>query len=138
MERTVTMRIGDQTGTVTLFEDDAPETTDAFWELLPYSHSPIIPGWYVNEIGISTPRITEVTENTTTDLERGNLAYWPTGPAVVYYPDTVTEYSPVGVIGTVTENVEGITRNAHRVQFETNTGTGYEPAMEMAFERGEP
>lgn len=129
------MGLGDQTGTVELQDDAAPETTDAFWELLPYADSPVMPGFYVNEIGLALPMITEATENMTTSIERGDLAYWPTGPSIVYYPDTVTENFPVGVIGKVVENVDGLTRNAHRVNFETNAGTGYEPPMEMSFRR---
>lgn len=50
------------------------------------------------------------TEKPKTKIEAGTLAYWPMGSAFCIFLDSVEPYSPVNLIGKVTQNLDIFSR----------------------------
>ena len=80
----------------------APRTTDAIIKRLPLEGRAAL---WKEEVYFEIPVIMG-TEKAKSSVEKGAIAYWPIGNAFcIFYGDT-QPYSPVNIVGQITQNLE--------------------------------
>jgi hypothetical protein len=84
----------------------SPRTVDAIVRLLPIEGRAAI---WRSQISIEVP-IKIGVEKPKETVKRGDLAYWPFGRAFCIFLDDMRPYSPVNLIGQITENMETFSR----------------------------
>lgn len=80
----------------------SPRTVDSITRLLPLEGRAAI--WRSQiyfeipiKLGVEKPR---------ESVKRGDLAYWPFGRAICIFTEDMRPYSPVNLVGQITENIE--------------------------------
>lgn len=102
MTRKIEISAGDFTVEAVLMEEERPKTCDKIWESLPLEGEASI---YKEEIYFEIPVKIEP-EESTPETEKGDVSYWPEGPAFcVFYGDS-QPVSPVNTFARVGEDVE--------------------------------
>ncbi|KXA99585.1 hypothetical protein AKJ41_05210 [candidate division MSBL1 archaeon SCGC-AAA259O05] len=84
-----------------LLEEERPETCEAIWDALPFKGEAKL---YKEEIYFSIP-VEIVPENATSSTERGDISYWPEGPAFCVFFGDSQPASPVNTFARVDEDV---------------------------------
>ncbi|MGD9131390.1 MAG: cyclophilin-like fold protein [Candidatus Bathyarchaeota archaeon] len=80
----------------------SPRTTDAIIRQLPIEGRAAI---WQQEVYFEIP-VKMGNEKAKPTVEKGTLAYWPMGSALCIFYGETQPYSPVNIIGQVTENLE--------------------------------
>lgn len=92
--------IGEATGELTRFL--APRTVEALMRAMPIEGRAAL---WKEEIYFETS-VKTGTEKEKTRVEKGTIAYWPLGSAVCVFYGESQPYSPVNVIGRITEGLD--------------------------------
>lgn len=92
--------LGDSKGVLIRFL--SPRTVDAIVRLLPIEGRAAL---WRSEVYFEIPLKLGV-EKPRSAVKRGDLAYWPLGRAFCIFFEDMRPYSPVNLIGRITENVE--------------------------------
>lgn len=92
--------VGTSRGELTRFL--APKTVAAITKLLPFDGKA---ARWQEEVYFTTP-LKVGAEKAKKHVETGALAYWPLGNAFCIFYGTSQPYSPVNVVGKITENLE--------------------------------
>jgi hypothetical protein len=107
------LRVGDEVATLTLFEEKAPKICARIRESLPLKSSAIIAKVAGLELMMRVPFILDDDpENQVTRQEAGNVAYWHFSQNVCVFCEELPGLGPVSLFGRITENFEGIRREA--------------------------
>ena len=85
-----------------LMEDERPETCERIWESLPLEGKASL---YMQEAYFSIPVEIEP-ENATPDTEKGDVAYWPEGPAFCVFFGDSQPVSPVNTFARIEDDTE--------------------------------
>lgn len=85
-----------------LLEEDAPETCEKIWENLPLEGKASL---FKEEIYFTIPVDVEP-EDTTPTTERGDVSYWPQGPAFCVFFGGSQPVSPVATFAKLIENID--------------------------------
>jgi hypothetical protein len=93
--------IGEAEGELIRFK--APRTVDAVLKNLPLEGRLAL--WKNAEVYFEVP-IKVGSEKPVSEVKKGTIAYWPMGSAVCIFFEDLKPYSPVNVIGRVTEGIE--------------------------------
>lgn len=80
----------------------APRTVDAITKTLPFEGRAAL---WKEEVYFEIP-VTMGDEKAKPEVEKGTIAYWPMGRALCIFYDESQPYSPVNIIGKITENLE--------------------------------
>ncbi len=88
--------------TATLLEDENPETCKVIRENLPLKGKASL---YKEEIYFDIPVNIEP-EKTTPNTEKGDISYWPKGPAFCVFFGESQPVSPVSTFGRIVDDVE--------------------------------
>ncbi len=108
MSRKIKIETDDFEVVATLLEEERPETCDAVWDALPFEGKA---SQYKEEIYFDIP-MDMGPEDATPQTERGDVSYWPEGPAFcVFYGDS----QPVSPVNTFAE-IEGGLEKFREVQ----------------------
>ncbi len=86
----------------TLLEDERPKTCEAIWEALPLEGKASL---YKEEIYFDIPIDIEP-EDATPNTQKGDVSYWPEGPAFCLFFGGSQPVSPVNTFARVDEGVE--------------------------------
>jgi hypothetical protein len=115
MLRELKLRVGDEVATVVLFEDKAPKSCKRLVESLPLKSTAIIAKVAGLEIMIRVPYFLDTGgENEITAQEAGNVCFVPGAQNVCVFCDQLPGLGPCSWIGKITENLEGIQREARK------------------------
>jgi hypothetical protein len=115
MARELKLRVGDEVATVVLFEDKAPKSCKRLVESLPLKSTAIIAKVAGLEIMIRVPYFLDTGgENEITAQEAGNVCFVPGAQNVCVFCDQLPGLGPCSWIGKITENLEGIQREARK------------------------
>ncbi len=80
----------------------APRTVDALTKKLPFEGRIAL---WKEEVYFEIP-VTMGDEKAKPEVEKGTIAYWPMGKALCVFYGESQPYSPVNIIGEVTENLQ--------------------------------
>jgi hypothetical protein len=115
MAKELKLRVGKETATFVLFEDKAPKSCKALVESLPLKSTAIIAKVAGLELMIRAPYFLDSGgENEITAQEPGNICYVPGAQNVCVFCEDLPGLGPCSWIGKVTENLEGIQREARK------------------------
>jgi hypothetical protein len=115
MAKELKLRVGDETATFVLFEDKAPKSCKALVESLPLKSTAIIAKVAGLELMIRAPYFLDSGgENEITAQEPGNICYVPGAQNVCVFCEDLPGLGPCSWIGKITENLEGIQREARK------------------------
>ena len=115
MANDVKLRVGDELATLELFEDKAPKSCKRLIEALPLASSAIIAKVAGLEIMIRVPFFLDAGgENQITAQEPGNVCFVPGAQNVCVFCEQLPGLGPCSWIGKITENLDGIQREARR------------------------
>ena len=115
MAKELKLRVGDEVATLNLFEDKAPQSCKRLIEALPLASSAIIAKVAGLELMIRIPYFLDtVGENEITAQEPGNVCFVPGAQNVCVFCEQMPGLGPCSWIGKVTENLEGIQREARK------------------------
>ena len=84
----------------------SPRTVDAIVKKLPIEGRAAL---WKDEVYFEIP-VTMGEEKAKTTVKKGDLAYWPMGKALCVFFGESQPYSPVNLVGQITENLELFTR----------------------------
>jgi hypothetical protein len=132
MARQLKLRVGDELATLELFEDEAPNSCRRLVESLPLQSSAIIAKVAGLEIMIRVPYFVDTGgENEITAQQPGNVCFVPGAQNVCVFCEQLPGLGPCSWIGKITENLEGIQREARKCRRQQGT------AVEI-YEEGRP
>ena len=115
MAKELKLRVGNETATFVLFEDKAPKSCKALVESLPLKSTAIIAKVAGLELMIRAPYFLDSGgENEITAQEPGNVCYVPGAQNVCVFCEKLPGLGPCSWIGKITENLEGIQREARK------------------------
>jgi hypothetical protein len=115
MARELKLRVGDELATLVLFEDKAPKSCRRLVESLPLRSSAIIAKVAGLEIMIRVPYFLDTGgENEITAQSPGNVCFVPGAQNVCVFCEQLPGLGPCSWIGRITENLEGIQREARK------------------------
>lgn len=115
MERQLNLRVGDEVASFVLFEDKAPKTCQKLVESLPLKSVAIIAKVAGLEIMMRVPFFVDTGgENEITAQEPGNVCFVPGSQNVCIFCEDLPGLGPCSWIGRITENLEGIQREARK------------------------
>jgi len=115
MERQLNLRVGDEVASFVLFEDKAPDTCRKLVESLPLKSVAIIAKVAGLEIMMPVPFFVDTGgENEVTAQEPGNVCFVPGSQNVCIFCEDLPGLGPCSWIGKITENLEGIQREARK------------------------
>ena len=114
-----------------IFDDEAPNTARKIVEALPIEGSATKWGdeiYFMIDLKIPP-------ENAREKVKLGEIAYWPEGPAICLFlgptpispsPEDIRAYSPVNVIGRITESIEELKKikEGERIQILLSNSSG--------------
>lgn len=120
MARQLKLTLGDESAIVDLYEEEAPKTVDAVWEdVLPWELSSTQHARFSgHEFWGACPIALEEKENMNYEVSTGEVGFFPFSPSIVCWYDDVEVITPSNVFGRISENLEGIQKNARRTWFE--------------------
>ncbi len=96
--------------TAKLLEDERPETCKAVWESLPFEGKASV---FKEEVYFTIPVNIEPEEGSA-NTEKGDVSYWPKGPAFcVFYGDS-QPVSPVSTFAKIEDGVDSFREVAER------------------------
>jgi hypothetical protein len=115
MAKELKLRVGEEVATLVLFEDKAPNSCRRLIEALPLAGSAIIAKVAGLEIMIRVPYFLDTGgENEITAQEPGNVCFVPGAQNVCVFCEHLPGLGPCSWIGRITENLEGIQREARK------------------------
>ena len=115
MARELKLRVGDEVASFVLFEDKAPKTCQKLVESLPLKSVAIIAKVAGLEIMMRVPFFVDTGgENEVTAQEPGNVCFVPGSQNVCIFCEELPGLGPCSWIGRMTENLEGIQREAQK------------------------
>jgi len=88
--------------TAELLEEDKPETCEAVWESLPFEGTASI---FKEEVYFTIPVSIDL-EDGSADTEKGDISYWPKGPAFCVFYGKSQPVSPVSTFARIEEGVD--------------------------------
>jgi hypothetical protein len=110
----ITIVIGDETGTVELLTEQAPQICEAIERALPLtgvlSHAKLVD----REVFFPVPFYIDAHENAKLS-EKGDLAFWGARQTVCIFYDDMTPLGATPTFGRITTNLEGLQREAAKV-----------------------
>jgi hypothetical protein len=107
------LKVGEEIATVTLFEKKAPAVCARVRAVLPLRSSAIIAKVAGLELMMRAPFILDAEpENQVTRQEAGNVAYWHFSQNICVFCEELPGLGPVSLFGRITDNLEGIRREA--------------------------
>lgn len=113
MARELKVRVGEEEGTLTLFEEKAPLVCGRIIESLPLKSAAIIAKVAGLELMMRVPFILDTEpENQVQVQEAGNVCYWHFSQNICIFCEDLPGLGPVSLIGKITGNLEGIQREA--------------------------
>jgi hypothetical protein len=113
MAKELKIRIGEEEGTLVLFEEQAPLVCSRIIESLPLKSAAIIAKVAGLELMMRVPFILEAEpENLVQAQDAGNICYWNFSQNICIFCEDLPGLGPVGLIGKITGNLEGIQREA--------------------------
>jgi len=131
MTKRMTLTVGNETGVAELYEEDAPKTVEAVWDILPWgTHRAQHSRFGANEFWMDAPIIIEEPENRLDDAGPGKLGYYLGFPALICWYRDVRPDPPWNLYGQITENLEGIQHEGRRVWKENNVSMTIEKLEE--------
>ena len=96
--------------TAKLLEDKKPETCKAVWDSLPFEGKASV---FKEEVYFTFPVDIELEEGSP-DTEKGDVSYWPKGPAFCVFFGDSQPVSPVSTFAKIEEGVESFREVAER------------------------
>ena len=115
MAKEVKLRVGEETAAMVLFVDKAPKSCKKLIESLPFKSTAIIAKVAGLEIMIRAPFFVDTGgENEITAQQPGNVCYVPGAQNVCVFCEELPGLGPCSWIGKISENLEGIQREAHK------------------------
>jgi hypothetical protein len=115
MAKELKLRVGNETATLILFEDKAPKSCKRLIESLPLKSTAIIAKVAGLELMIRVPYFLDTGgENEITAQEPGNVCFVPGAQNVCVFCEDLPGLGPCSWIGKITENLEGIQREARK------------------------
>lgn len=126
MTRSIDIQVGDARGRIRLLDDEAPQTAQAIWEMLPLEDRTVPVRWSGNAWRSEqdhTPSFTEV-ENRPDYLEAGEVAYYPRSKKICFaygvaqwrMPDG--SVIPISVFGRVDQGLDALVAASERAHTE--------------------
>lgn len=113
MPRRLKLRVGEQLAALELFEDRAPNTCAALLNELPLKSVAIIAKVAGLELMMRVPFFVDSGgENETTAQTAGNVCFVPGSQNVCIFCEELPGLGPCSLIGRITENLEGVRREA--------------------------
>jgi len=115
MAKELKLRVGDEVASFVLFEDAAPKTCRKLVESLPLKSVAIIAKVAGLEIMMRVPFFVDTGgENEVTAQKPGNVCFVPGSQNVCIFCEDLPGLGPCSWIGRITENLEGIQREARK------------------------
>ena len=115
MAKELKLRVGDETATLQLFEEKAPNSCRKLVESLPLKSTAIIAKVAGLELMIRVPYFVDTGgENEITAQEPGNVCFVPGAQNVCVFCEDLPGLGPCSWIGKITENLEGVQREARK------------------------
>lgn len=102
MSRKISISAEDFEVEATLLENERPQTCDEIWESLPFEGNA---NFYKEEIYFDIPVEIEP-EDATPSTSKGDVCYWPEGPAFCIFFGDSQPVSPVNTFAKADEKVE--------------------------------
>jgi len=113
MAKELSIRVGEQEGILTLFDDNAPHICNKIIESLPWKSPAIIAKVAGLELMKRVPFILDTEpENQVQAKEAGNICYWHFSQNICVFCEDLSGLGPVTLIGKITKNLVGIQREA--------------------------
>ncbi len=103
MVRKIKISAKDFEVTANLLEDERPQTCDKIWKALPLKGKASL---YKEEIYFDIPVDIEP-EEATPNTEKGDVSYWPEGPAFCVFFGESQPVSPVNTFARIVDDVDG-------------------------------
>lgn len=115
MSKELKLQVGDEVASFVLFEDKAPKTCRKLIEALPLKSVAIIAKVAGLEIMMRVPFFVDTGgENEVTAQKPGNVCFVPGSQNVCIFCEDLPGLGPCSWIGRITENLEGIQREARK------------------------
>jgi hypothetical protein len=113
MAKELKIRVGEQEGTLTLFDDKAPLVCSRIIESLPLKSAAIIAKVAGLELMMRVPFILDAEpENQVQAQEAGNVCYWGFSQNICIFCEDLPGLGPVSLVGKITKNLAGIRQEA--------------------------
>ena len=119
MARELKLRIGDQEGILTLFDDKAPAACSMIIESLPLKSHAIIAKVAGLELMMRVPFFLDVyPENLVEPQEAGNVCLWDFSQNICIFCEDLPALGPGNLVGKITGNLAGIRQEALKCKLE--------------------
>ncbi len=115
MAKELNIRVGEEVGSLVLFDDAAPKTCKKIMESLPLKSAAIIAKVAGSELMMRIPVFVDTgMENEVQAQEAGNVCFWPFSNNICIFCKDLPGLGNVSLVGKITENLEGIQREAEK------------------------
>jgi hypothetical protein len=119
MARELVLRIGEQEGIVTLYEDKAPVACSKIIDALPLKSHAIIAKVAGLELMMRVPFFLDTyPENLVEPQEAGNVCLWDFSQNICIFCEDLPALGPGNLVGKITGNLEGIRQEALKCKLE--------------------
>ena len=119
MAKELKLRIGDEEGIITLYEDKAPVACSKILESLPLKSHAIIAKVAGLELMMRVPFFLDTyPEYLVEPQEAGNVCLWDFSQNICIFCEDLPALGPGNLVGKITGNLEGIQREARRCRDE--------------------
>lgn len=109
------IRLGKETVAAKLFEDVAPKTCEALWDILPLDLPALHSKVCKFEVMIPTPLISHFEPENMKLPHGGEVAYHPMRSSIDLFYDRIRPMTPTSVIGEIVENPGGLRKEGAKL-----------------------